>query len=155
LSEVSKFCQDPSFFAAAVAALNNRHIFEPAIWKWSVVHQHGPAVKQLLQASVLAQQLQTQYRVPVGKLLDSVFGSSTPTTRSSNKRGGGGGGSTADQSGVEVVVESEEWGVCDDVLKHLEFWPWVNPYCRPITQSERAAGMCCSGAWLTLLSCTS
>jgi hypothetical protein len=25
----------------------------------------------------------------------------------------------------------------DDVgLKHLEYWPWVNPYCRPIPRGE-------------------
>lgn len=110
LSDVSKSCKDPAFFDAAVSALNSRHVYKQAIWKWAVVHLHAPALKQLLMNSQLTQKLQTQYNVPMARLLDSVFG----------------------RSGDAL----DDWVLCDGVVRHLEYWPSINPYCRPITHSE-------------------
>lgn len=119
LADISRFCADPAFFAAAVAALDSRHLFEPAVWKWSVVHLHEPALKQLLLSSELAQRLQTQHRVPVAKLLDGVFRDTSSSSSSSEEVEGAG----------------------DEVLRHLEYSPWVNPYCRPITHSGADANL--------------
>jgi hypothetical protein len=150
LADVSRFCRDPAFFSAAVSALTSRHLYDATIWKYAVLHQHGPALKQLLLASQLTQQLQLQYRVSVGRLLDCVFGSSSTGGGSSGgsdsadgRRGDGragakeaGGGVTATAEGGQGGGVDDDMELCDQVLRHLEFWPWVNPYCRPITHSE-------------------
>lgn len=124
-------------------------MYDTAVWKYAVLHQHGPALKQLLLASQLTQQLQLQYRVPVGRLLDSVFGSSNSSIGSSGSAGGrkddgragaeAGGGVAATAGGAEGRGGGgvdNEMELCDQLLRHLEFWPWVSPYCRPITHSE-------------------
>lgn len=115
LSDASKFCKDPAFFSAAVAALSRRRVFAPAIWKWAVVHGDAAALKQYLPTTALIQRLQRNYSVPVCRLLDSVFG--TGSTTAGSRR-----------------AEGRE--LCGLELRHVEFWPWVNPYCRPITHSK-------------------
>jgi len=92
-------------------------MYDQAIWGWSALHSHAPALKQLLLSSQLVQQLQQEYCVPVSKLLDSVFG-------------GAGGGAGSAGSG------SNSWEAGELAVKHLEYWPWVNPYCRPIVHSK-------------------
>lgn len=95
LADLSPYCRDRTFFASAVAALNERHVFEYNIWKWAVAHMDGPALQQLLPMTVLASRV-SRWGVP----LRGVY--LLPLNRS------------------------------DVGLQHLEFWPWVNPYCRPI-----------------------
>lgn len=112
LADASPFCKDPAFFAAAVSALNSRHMYDQAIWGWSVLHSHAPALKQLLLSSRLVQQLQQEYCVPVSRLLDSVFG------------------------GADGAGGSNSWEAGELTVKHLEFWPWINPYCRPVVHSK-------------------
>lgn len=158
LSDASKFCRDPGFFAAAVDALNSRHLYDGSIWSWSVLHQHPPALKQLLANSNLASQLQSRFRVPLGRVLDDVFGSDAPgfpamqTTLDTVQGVAGGaagvagagaagsaGGAGADAAGGDgsgSMCDDEGWVLCQEGLRQLEYWPWVNPYCRPITHSE-------------------
>jgi hypothetical protein len=114
------------------------------------LHQHPPALKQLLANSHLANRLQSQFRVPVGRLLDCVFGSGVApgvpafntTWDSESAQGAGGAGGAAGAAGAAVKGGSGSvggdggWGLCQEGLRQLEYWPWVNPYCRPITHSE-------------------
>lgn len=134
MADASAYCWDPAFFAAAITTLSSRHVFEPALWKWAVKHMHGPALKQLLPSTQLVQQLQ-RTGVPVAALLDNVFGTSSCSDNSasgvcSSSRGGGGGDDVASSSSGDTSKSATD----DAVLgcRHLEYWPWVNPYCRPI-----------------------
>jgi hypothetical protein len=93
LADVAPYCRDKSFFQAAVAALNARHVFDRSIWIWAVAHMDEQALAQLLPLTELGQLIQSHHLPLNMKLLQ---------------------------------LDGADCGV-----RHLEYWPWVNPYCRP------------------------